>query len=154
MTFRRTRARIRGSLADAVAATALAAVAGMALLVPAAPAHAAAAPVKPVKTWTGRVPAGVPPPLVSSLATPQALRQVWALCQVKGEVPPVDFATHLVVVAARRSSAVRFEGLAVDDGNLATTVVVAPDMPDYTTCALALVPRKGIVRVNGAPPGR
>lgn len=141
---------VRGAMS---ALLALAAAAGLALLAP-VQARAAATPVKAVKTWTGRVPAGVPPPLVSSLATPQALRQVWALCQVKGEVPEIDFGTHLVVLAARRSSVVRFRRLAVEDGNLKTDIAVAPDMPDHHTCALALVRREGIARVNGAPPGR
>jgi len=132
---------------------ALVAVAGLALLAP-VPALAETTRVKPLKTWAGRVPPGVPPPLVSSLATPQALRQVWALCQVKGAVPQVDFATQLVVLAARRSSVVRFRRLDLEDGDLATDVAVAPDAPDYTTCALALVPRAGIARVNGVAPGR
>jgi hypothetical protein len=151
-----TPVRRRGALAGALLCTAaaFAAVGGFAQLANAGPAAAKAAAVKPLTTWTGRVPLGVQPPLVSSLATPQALRQVWALCQVKGDVPQVDFRRHLVVLAARRSSAVRFRGLALDDGNLKTDVVVAPDMPNYTTCALALVPREGIARVNGAPPGQ
>ena len=148
----------RGPVAGArrswrAAGVALAAVAGLASIA-SAPAQAAATPVKPAMTWTGRVPAGVPPPLVSSLATQQSFEQVWALCQVGGTPPAVDFATHLVVLAARRSSAVRFRRLVLADGNLVTDVAMAPDAPAYTTCALALVPRAGIARVNGAPPGR
>ena len=118
-----------------------------------AAAHAAA-DVKPTRTWTGRVPHPVPPPLVSSVASPQAFRQVWALCQVKGDVPEIDFGTHLVLVAARRSSNVRFARLQLVDGDLRTTVVVAPDTPRHATCALALVPRAGIDRVDGAAPAR
>src|SRR5690606_27240325 len=60
--------RTSGRRSTMSALLALAAAAGLALLAP-VPALAAATPVKPVKTWTGRVPAGVPPPLVSSLAT-------------------------------------------------------------------------------------
>ena len=100
------------------------------------------------------MPPGVPPPLVSSLATQQTFGQVWALCQIQGSPPAVDFDRNLVVIAARRSSTVRFRRLVLADGNLVTDVAMAPDATEYTTCALALVPRAGIARVNGAPPGR
>ena len=139
------------ALACALRAVVVSGIAGT-LTLPAT-AHAAT-DVKPARTWTGRVPHPVPPPLVSSVASPQAFRQVWALCQVKGDVPEIDFGTHLVLVAARRSSNVRFARLQLVDGDLRTTVVVAPDTPRHATCALALVPRAGIDRVDGAAPAR
>ena len=139
------------ALACAWRAVLVVAVVGM----PTLPATAhAATDVKPTRTWTGRVPHPVPPPLVSSVGSPQALAQVWALCQVKGDVPRVDFGTHVVLVAARRSSSVRFARLQLADGDLRTTVVVAPDTPRYATCVLALVPRAGIDRVDGVAPAR
>ncbi len=136
------------------AALALALAAAAALGDGGAPALADARAVTPVKTWSGRVPQGVPPPLLPTVTTPQALAQVWALCQVKGEIPAVDFKRHFVLVAARRSSVVRVRDLKVDDGHLKTSVVVAPDMPSHSTCALALVARDGITRVDGMPVDR
>lgn len=118
------------------------------------PAAAKPTPVRVLQTWTGRVPLAVQPPLQSSLVNPEALRQLWALCQVKGEAPKIDFDKHLVLVAVRRGSAVRFQKLQLADGNLRTDVAVTPDMPAYMTCALALVDRAGIAKVNGMPVGQ
>jgi hypothetical protein len=133
---------------------AIAASAGLVLGLLAPAALAKPVSVKIVQTWSGRVPLGVQPPLQSSIDTPEALQQVWTLCQVKGDVPAIDFAKRLVLVAARRGSTVQLQRLTLDDGNLITNVVVSPDMPAYSTCALALVERTGVRRVNGAPLGR
>ena len=126
--------------------------AGMALH--SASVQAKSSQLKPQKSWSGRVPLGVLPPLQSSLATQEDFRRVWAQCQVKGTVPDVDFERRLVLVAVRRGSLVRFQRLTLDGGNLSTDVVVTPDMPPYMTCAIVLVDRAGIARVNGAPIGR
>jgi hypothetical protein len=123
-------------------------------LVASAPVYAKATAVKLLQAWSGRVPLGVQPPLQSSLATQADFARVWAQCQMKGTVPAIDFDKRLVLVAVRRGSVVRFQSMQVDGGNLKTNVVVTPDMPAYMTCALALVDRAGIAKVNGAPLGK
>ena len=57
-------------------------------------------------------------------------------------------------MAVRRSSLVEFTGLNLEDGNLKTNVVVTPDMPDYMSCAIVLIRRTGIRKVNGNPVGQ
>jgi hypothetical protein len=114
----------------------------------------AAAPVKILQTWTGRMPVEVAPLLQSSASSQEQWDNVWATCQRKGAAPKVDFGKHLVLVAVRRSSVVRFQDVKLDDGNLMTNVVAAPDVPGHMTCAFALVARAGVTNVNGAPPGK
>jgi hypothetical protein len=126
----------------------------MALTLASSPAQAAPKPVKVLKTWTGRVPLVVPPPLQSSVASAAQLQQIWALCQVKGDVPVIDFDKRLVLLAVRRGTTVQFNNLKIDGGNLMTNVVVTPDMPSHMTCALALVDRAGATKVNGLPLGQ
>jgi hypothetical protein len=120
----------------------------------AGPALAVVTPVKVVQRWTGRVPLGVQPPLQSSVVSADALQVVWTLCQVKGEMPAVDFGRQMVVVAVRSGSTVRFQNMQLVDGNLRTNVVVTPDSPAHSTCALALIDRAGVTRVNGMPLGQ
>lgn len=127
--------------------------AALAALVLAGPTLAAT-PVKIGKTWTGRMPVAVPALVQSSVASKEAWASVWATCQMKGPAPEVDFDKQLVLVAVRRSSAVRFDEAKLDNGNLATSVVATPDAPNHQTCALALVSRAGIKTVNGASPGK
>lgn len=118
---------------------------------------AAAAPgvsVKPRESWTGRIALGVQPPLQSSIGTREDLVRIWTQCQVKGTPPAIDFEQRLVLVAVRRGSTVQFAPGTLVAGNLATNVVVTPDMPAFMTCALAVVDRKGIAKVNGAPIGQ
>ena len=79
---------------------------------------------------------------------------MWATCLMKGAAPAIDFDKHLVLVAVRRSSAVTFSDVRLDNGNLLTSVAASPDVPNHMTCALALVPRTGVTRVNGAAPGK
>ena len=69
-------------------------------------------------------------------------------------MPKVDFRKTLGLVAVRRSSLVKFVGLNLEDGNLRTNVVVTPDMPDYMSCAIVLIKRTGIKKVNGNPVGQ
>jgi hypothetical protein len=114
----------------------------------------AAAPVKILQTWTGRMPVEVAPLLQSSASSQDEWDNIWATCQRKGAAPKVDFGKHLVLVAVRRSSVVRFQDVKLTDGNLVTNVVAAPDVPGHMTCAFALVPRAGVTKVNGALPGR
>ncbi len=114
----------------------------------------ASTPVKIEATWTGRMPIAVPPLVQSSVGTTEAWQGVWATCQMKGAAPAVDFDRKLVLVAVRRSSAVRFGEVSLDGGNLVTKVIATPDAPNRMTCALALVPRAGVRTVNGAPPGK
>jgi hypothetical protein len=123
-------------------------------LVASAPVYAKVTTVKLLQVWSGRVPLGVQPPLQSSLATQADLAHVWAQCHVKGTVPAIDFDKRLLLVAVRRGSVVTFQSMQVDKGNLRTNVVVTPDMPAYMTCALALVDRAGVAKVNGAPIGK
>lgn len=146
---RRSIAVARGSL-PILAVVALAAATAL----NSASVQAKSSQLKPQKSWSGRVPLGVQPPLQSSLATQDDFRRVWAQCQVKGTVPAIDFERRLVLVAVRRGSVVRFQRLTLDGGNLHTDVVVTPDMPPYMTCAIVLVDRAGIAKVNGAPVGR
>ena len=114
----------------------------------------AATPVKILESWTGHMPAAVPPLLQSSVRSQDQWIGVWATCQMKGAAPAIDFDKHLVLVAVRRSSAVSFNAPKLDNGNLVTTVVATPDKPNRMTCALALVPRAGVTKVNGAVPGK
>jgi len=114
----------------------------------------AATPVKILQKWSGRMPAEVPPLLQSSVSTQDAWSRVWATCQMQGAAPTIDFRKHLVVVAVQRSSVVSFQDIKLDDGNLVTSVVATPDMPAHNTCALALVPRAGVKKVNGAALGK
>ena len=114
----------------------------------------AAGPVKIVQTWSGRMPLEIPPLVQSSVSSHDEWNSVWATCQRKGAAPKVDFAKHLVLVAVRRSSVVRFQDVKLDNGNLVTNVVAAPDVPGHMTCAFALVSRAGVTKVNGAAPGK
>jgi len=116
-------------------------------------AAAAATPVKILQTWSGRMPVAIPPLVQSSVNSQEQWSGVWATCQMKGAAPAVDFGKHLVLVAVQRSSAVRFVDVKLDNGNLQTKVVATPDVPAHYTCALALVSRAGVSKVNGAPPG-
>jgi hypothetical protein len=121
----------------------------------AATAHAApGTTVKPLQAWSGRIPLDVQPPLQSSLASREDLARVWAQCHVKGALPEIDFQRRIVLVAVRRGSTTRLAQGRLIDGNLTTNVVVTPDMPPYQSCAIAVVDRAGIARVNGAPIGR
>ena len=114
----------------------------------------AAEPVKISKTWTGHMPVVVPPLLESSVASRAQWSNVWATCQMKGAAPAVDFDKYLVLVAVRNSTSVRFADAKLDHGNLTTRVVATPDASPRRTCAFAQVPRAGVQRVNGAPPGK
>ena len=114
----------------------------------------AAGNVKILQTWTGRMPVEVSPLVQSSASSQEEWDNVWATCQRKGAAPKVDFGKHLVLVAVRRSSVVRFQDVKLNDGNLVTNVVAAPDVPGHMTCAFALVPRAGVTKVNGALPGK
>ena len=121
----------------------------------AAAAHGApGTTVKPLQAWSGRLPLNVQPPLQSSLATHEDLARVWAQCHVHGAVPAIDFDRRIVLIAVRRGSSTRLTQGRLVDGNLTTNVVVTPDMPPYLSCAIAVVDRKGINTVNGAPIGR
>jgi hypothetical protein len=115
---------------------------------------AAKSSVKALQTWTGHMPIGVQPLLQSSVATAADFQRVWSTCQLKGAPPKIDFDKRLVLLAVRRGSAVTFTGMTVDNGNLTTSVVVTPDMPNRMTCALVLVDRAGVTAVNGAPLGK
>ena len=121
----------------------------------AAAAHGApGTTVKPLKSWSGRLPLNVQPPLQSSLATREDMARVWAQCHVHGAVPEIDFDRRIVLVAVRRGGSAKLAPGRLVDGNLTTNVVVTPDMPPYMSCAIAVVDRAGIKTVNGAPIGR
>lgn len=100
------------------------------------------------------MPLGVQPPLQSSIGTRDDLARIWTQCHVQGDPPAIAFDRRVVLLAVRRGSKVSFMPGTLVDGNLATNVVVTPDMPNFMTCALAVVERKGIARVNGAPVGQ
>ncbi len=110
--------------------------------------------VKPLQSWTGRVPLVVQPPLQSSIGNSDEFTRVWAQCQVKVAMPKIDFDKRLALLAVRRGSVVKFQDLKLDNGNLKTTVVVTPDMPPHMTCAIVLVDRAGVTKVNGLPIGK
>lgn len=114
----------------------------------------AASQVKILQTWTGHMPVSVPPLLESSVASKEQWRNVWATCQMKGAAPVIDFDKHLVLVAVRQSTTVRFNDLKLDNGNLMTGVIATPDAATRRTCALAMVSRAGVQKVNGGEPGR
>ena len=117
-------------------------------------ASAQAATVEPLKAWSGRVPLTERPPLQTSIAKESDWTRIWKDCRVQGLAPKVDFQKTLGLVAVRRSSLVEFTGLNLEDGNLKTNVVVTPDMPDYMSCAIVLIRRTGIRKVNGNPVGQ
>jgi hypothetical protein len=108
----------------------------------------------PVKSWSGRVPLDERPPLQSSIAKESDWARIWKQCRVQGPAPRVDFQKMLGLVAVRRGSVVKFMSLNVEDGDLKTNVVVTADMPDYMSCAIVLVNRAGIKKVNGHPVGQ
>lgn len=114
----------------------------------------AAATVVPTQSWSGRVPLNERPPLQTSIAKPGDWNRVWEQCRVQGRPPKVDFQKQIGLLAVRRGSLVKFMDLNLEDGNLKTNVVVTPDMPDYMSCAIVLVNRKGIKKVNGNPVGQ
>jgi hypothetical protein len=117
-------------------------------------AGAQAVTIEPVKSWSGRVPLDERPPLQSSIAKDSDWARIWKQCRVQGPAPKVDFRKTLGLVAVRRGSVVKFMSLNVEDGNLTTNVVVTADMPDYMSCAIVLVNRAGIKKVNGNPVGQ
>ena len=57
------------------------------------------------------MPAAVGPLFQTSLANADDLQRVWSTCQIKGAPPKIDFQKHVVLLAVRRSSAVRFVDL-------------------------------------------
>ena len=97
------------------------------------------------------MPLAVPPLLQSSATSQEQWNSVWATCQMKGAAPAIDFDRQVVLIAVQRSSTVRFMDVKLDDGNLVTNVVATPDVPGHYTCALALVSRAGVSKVNGTP---
>jgi hypothetical protein len=110
--------------------------------------------IEPVKSWSGRVPLDERPPLQSSIAKDSDWARIWKQCRIQQPAPKVDFHKTLGLVAVRRGSVVKFMSMNVEDGNLKTNVVVTPDMPDYLSCAIVLVDRAGISKVNGNPVGK
>jgi hypothetical protein len=110
--------------------------------------------IEPVKSWSGRMPLDERPPLQSSIAKDGDWARIWKQCRIQEPAPKVDFQKTLGLVAVRRGSVVKFMGMNVKDGNLMTNVVVTPDMPDYMSCAIVLVDRAGINKVNGNPVGK
>lgn len=108
----------------------------------------------PVQMFHGTMPAAVAPLLQSSVTGAADLARVWATCNVKGTPPAIDFKQRVVLLAVRRSSKVSFMRMALDKGDLKTTVAVAPDMPAHHTCTLVLVDGAGIKSVNGVPLGK
>jgi len=117
-------------------------------------ACAQAATIEPIKSWSGRVPLDERPPLKTPVAKASDWARIWKQCRVQGPAPKVDFQKSLGLVAVRRGSVVKFMSISVEDGNLKTNVVVTPDMPDYMSCAIVLVSRTGIKKVNGNPVGQ
>lgn len=110
--------------------------------------------VEPVKSWSGRVPLDERPPLQTSIAKTGDWTRIWKQCRLEGPAPKVDFQKTLGLVAVRRASLVKFMNLSIEDGNLKTDVVVTPDMPEYMSCAVVLISRAGIKKVNGNPVGQ
>jgi hypothetical protein len=110
--------------------------------------------IEPFKAWSGRLPLDERPPLQSSIAKDSDWARIWKQCRVQGPSPKVDFHKTLGLVAVRRGSLVKFMNMSVEDGNLKTNVVVTPDMPDYMSCAIVLIDRSGIKKVNGNPVGQ
>jgi hypothetical protein len=117
-------------------------------------ASAQAITVEPVKSWSGRVPLDERPPLQTSIAKDNDWTRIWKQCRVQGPMPKVDFQKTLGLVAVRRGSGVKFMNMSIEDGDLKTNVVVTPDMPDYMSCAIVLIDRMGIKKVNGNPVGQ
>jgi len=114
----------------------------------------AATTLKPLKTWTGHMPIVIQQLMQSSVTSAADWQRVWATCQMKDAPPEVDFATRMVLIAVRRSSKVTFTNIKIDQGNLTTSIAVAPDSPSQYTCAFALVDRTGVTSLNGAPLGK
>lgn len=113
------------------------------------PAIASARDVKPVQTFSGTMPLGVPPLLVSPITSRADLERAWSMCGVKAPVPSIDFKRRMVLATANQSSNVSFVRITLDDGQLKTNVAVSPDMPAFRTCAFAVVDRAGVKTVNG-----
>lgn len=124
------------------------------MLAATAPANAGPASVKTLQSWSGRIPLVVQPPTQSSIGRADEFTRLWALCQVKDALPVIDFDKRLVLLAVRRGTTVKFRDLKLDNGNLKTSVVVSPDMPPHMTCAIAVVDRSGVTKVNGLPIGQ
>lgn len=121
-----------------------------------ASSHAAAAikTLKPIKTWTGRMPLVIQPLMQSSVSDRVQWQRVWTTCQMKGIPDIVDFEKNVVLVTVRRGSNVKITNILLDNGNVTTSVMVAPGQTDHYTCALAMVERAGIKTVNGMELGR
>jgi hypothetical protein len=115
---------------------------------------AQATTIEPLNSWSGRVPLDERPPLQTSIANAGDWARIWKQCRVEGPAPKVEFQKSLGLVAVRRASLVKFMSISVENGNLKTNVVVTPDMPEYMSCAIVLVNRAGIKKVNGNPVGR
>jgi hypothetical protein len=124
------------------------------LALAAAPALAAPKTIFLLHAYSGRLPVDVQPPLQSSIGTADALQRVWSECKIRGDPPKVDFTKRILLLAVRRSSVVKFAGVKLDGGNVTTNVVVTPDSPPYQTCALVVIERTGVTKVNGAPVGQ
>lgn len=110
--------------------------------------------LRPERTYSGTLPLAVPPLMQSPITSRTDLERAWAMCSVKEPMPALDFRQRMVLATVARSSKVSFVKLALDGGDLRTTVAVAPDMPDHHTCAFAIVDRAGIKSINGAALGK
>jgi hypothetical protein len=110
--------------------------------------------VAPLESWSGRVPLDERPPLQTSIAKSSDWAHIWKQCRLAGPAPKADFQKTLGLVAVRRASVVKFADLSLDGGNLKTNVVVTPDMPEYMSCAVVLINRAGVKKINGNPVGQ
>jgi hypothetical protein len=126
----------------------------LAALLAASTAGAAVTTVKPLKTWSGHMPIVIQPLMQSSVTSGADWQRVWATCQMKDSAPEVDFSKRMVLIAVRQSSVVTFSSIKLDQGNLTTSIAVAPDKPNRYTCAFALVDRAGVKTLNGGPIGK
>jgi len=110
--------------------------------------------LRPERTFSGTLPLAMPPLVNSPITSRADFERAWAMCSVKGPVPQIDFRRRLVLAAVAQSSKLSFVKLALEGGDLKTTVAIAPDMPDHRTCAFAVVDRTGVKSVNGVALGK
>jgi len=103
------------------------------------------------KTWKGSVDdeklmKGAPEYFVSA----DELNKVWKAWKIEGDAPKIDFSKNLVIAVYSRGSRLNLAGASLDEkGNLQVLGFGTRDLRPGFRYVFGLVPRKGVVSVNG-----
>ena len=107
-----------------------------------------------VQQWSGRVaqPLALEAPTKGFITNARDFATLWRVWRMTGEIPPVDFDRHVILVATARSSVLQVRAVQIDErGDLRTVVVATPDVTSDYAVVLTLAERKGVKTINRQP---